>query len=64
MNDSDNWIREELLQAFYEVVNDFKTGLIDEIMFKERLARLAGRYERSFGKGQFSENQASLFHEE
>ena len=61
MNDSDYWIKEELLQAFYSVVNDFQIGLIDDVMFKDRLMRLAERYERSFGKDALSLDQTNLF---
>ena len=61
MNDTDNWIIEELLQAFYSVVNDFQNGLIDDVMLKDRLARLAERYERSCGKDILSPDQTRLF---
>jgi hypothetical protein len=46
MNDSDSWLKDELLHAFYDVIEDFNTGTIDEETFKERLLRLAKRYER------------------
>ena len=61
MNDSDHWIKEELLQAFYSVVNDFQSGIIDDVMLKDRLMRLAERYERSCGKDTLSPDQARLF---
>jgi hypothetical protein len=61
MNDSDHWIKEELLQAFYSVVNDFQSGIIDDVMLKDRLMRLAERYERSCGKDPLSPDQARLF---
>ena len=48
MNDSDGWLKDELLHAFYDVIEDFNTGTIDEETFKERLLRLAKRYERRF----------------
>jgi len=48
MNDSDSWLKDELLQAFYNVIDDFKSGTIDEKTFKERLLTLAERYERRF----------------
>ena len=50
MNDSDRWIRDELLQAFYSVVSDYKFGTIDEDMMRDLLLRLAERYERSLGQ--------------
>jgi len=61
MNDSDQWIKDELLQAFYSVVNDFHIGLIDDVILKDRLARLAERYERNFGKDALSPDQTNLF---
>ncbi len=52
MNTSDCWIQDELLQLFYTTVEDFKTGTISEETFKEKLLKLAKRYERNFiGKG-------------
>jgi hypothetical protein len=48
MIDSNGWLKDELLQAFYNVIDDFKNGTIDDATFKERLLRLAERYERGF----------------
>jgi hypothetical protein len=61
MDGTDNWIKDELLQAFYSVVNDFKTGSISEEMFKERLLKLAERYERGIGKKELGTDQQNLF---
>jgi hypothetical protein len=61
MSDSEIWIKDELLQLFYTIVDDFKTGTINEDTFKERLLRLAERYERSFIKKEVSVNQKDLF---
>lgn len=61
MSESDIWIKDEILQLFYAVVSDFKDGTIDEETFKERLLRLAERYERSFIKKEVSVNQKDLF---
>jgi len=61
MNDSDIWIKDELLQAFYSVVSDYKFGTIDEEMMRDLLLRLAERYERSFGSTDASTDQTSLF---
>jgi hypothetical protein len=61
MNPSENWIKDELLQAFYAVVDDFRTGTINEEMFKDRLLRLAERYERVIGKKELNVNQKELF---
>ncbi|MFA4828734.1 MAG: hypothetical protein WC855_11445 [Thermodesulfovibrionales bacterium] len=40
-------LNEELVEAFYFVVSDFKVGLIDDETLKERLFRIAERYERN-----------------
>jgi hypothetical protein len=61
MNDTDAWIKDELLQAFYNVTEDLKTGVISEETFKERLLRLAERYERRFLNKELKENQEDLF---
>jgi len=61
MSDSDNWIKDELLQAFYAVVDDFKNSVIEEDVFKERLLRLAERYERRIGKKELTIEQKGLF---
>ena len=61
MNDSDSWLKDELLQAFYNVIDDFKSGTIDEKTFKERLLRLAERYERRFMDKELKEKQGELF---
>jgi hypothetical protein len=61
MNDSDSRLKDELLQAFYNVIDDFKSGTIDEKTFKERLLRLAERYERRFMDKELREKQGDLF---
>ena len=61
MSDSDNWMKDELLQAFYAVVDDFKNNIIEEDVFKERLLRLAERYERRIGKKELTIEQKGLF---
>jgi len=61
MNDSDSRLKDELLQGFYNVIDDFKSGTIDEKTFKERLLRLAERYERRFRDKELREKQGDLF---
>lgn len=61
MNDSDSWLKDELLQAFYNVIDDFKSGTIDEKTYNERLLRLAERYERRFMDKELREKQGNLF---
>jgi len=61
MNDSDSRLKDELLQGFYNVIDDFKSGTIDEKTFKERLLRLAERYEHRFMDKELREKQGDLF---
>ncbi len=61
MNTADDWIKDELLQLFHAIVDDFRTGAIGEDTFKERLMRLAERYERSFVKREPVSGQKDLF---
>ncbi len=61
MNTADSWIKDELLQLFYSIVDDFRSGAISDEVFKERLLRLAERYERSFVKREPGVGQKDLF---
>lgn len=53
-------LNEELLEAFYLVISDFRLGLIDETAFTEKLFRIAERYERNMLKTP-GEKQKDLF---
>jgi hypothetical protein len=53
-------IKEELLEAFYLLITDYRSGLIDDATLKERLLILAERYERSVGI-YTNKDQAGLF---
>ena len=57
---SDCWVKDELLQLFYATVVDFKTGVISEETFREKLLRLAERYERSFVKKEPGVNEKGI----
>ncbi len=61
MNNSDDWIKDELLQLFYSAVEDFRSGTIDEEVFREKLLKLANRYERTFVEKDKGSNQRDLF---
>ena len=61
MNDSESWLKDELLQAFYNVIDDFRSGTIGEETFKETLLRLAERYERRFMHKELKADQKDLF---
>ncbi len=60
MGDTKTLLNEELVEAFYFVISDFKVGLIDEATLKERLFRRAERYERNRDRSA-SEKQKNLF---
>lgn len=61
MSNSESWLMEEMLQLFYTTVDDFRSGVIDQETFQERLVKLAERYERSFVKKDLSKSQKDLF---
>lgn len=60
MGETKTSLNEELVEAFYFVVSDFKVGLIDDETLKERLFRIAERYERNRNRDA-SEKQKGLF---
>lgn len=60
MNEVKDWIKEELLEAFYHVITDVRLGTIDDRTMKEKLLLLAERYERSMGTFA-SDDQKDLF---
>lgn len=60
MPEMNKWISDELLEAFYGVISDYRLGIIDDDVLKERLFRIALRYERSIGLDR-NEQQKELF---
>lgn len=60
MADTNRELNEELLEAFYLVITDFRLGLTDEVTFTEKFFRIAERYERNTIKTS-SEKQKDLF---
>ena len=44
-----HWIESEILDAFYNIAVDFRSGEIDENTLKELLLQAARRYERALG---------------
>jgi hypothetical protein len=60
MAETNGNLNEELLEAFYLVITDFRLGLIDEPAFTEKLFRIAERYERNAIKTS-GEKQKGLF---
>ncbi len=61
MNGLPGWFEKELLETFYLIVEEYKTGKIDERTFFEKIFTIAERYGRHAGKEEPSRNQMSLF---
>jgi len=59
MSEIKTLLNEELVEAFYIAISDFRIGLISDETLKERLFRIAERYERNTLK--ISEKQKDLF---
>jgi hypothetical protein len=49
MNPQLQWIEREILDAFYTISIDFRSGTIDDNTLKERILQAARRYERALG---------------
>lgn len=60
MSTDDGRMEKEILEAFYSVVDDFRTGVIDDETLKEKVLMLAKRYDRHFKK-ETMRKQAGLF---
>lgn len=61
MSATPGWFEKELLETFYLIVEEYKTGAIDERTFFDKIFTIAERYGRHSGKEQTSRNQMSLF---
>jgi hypothetical protein len=61
MSVSSGWFEKELLETFYLIVEEYKTGAIDENIFFEKIFMIAERYGRHAGKEATSRNQMNLF---
>jgi hypothetical protein len=61
MNAGSGWVEKELLETFYLIVEEFKTGSINETTFHDRIYKIAERYGRHAGKEEASRNQMTLF---
>jgi hypothetical protein len=55
------WFEKELLETFYLIVEEYRTGVIDEGMFFDKIFTIADRYGRHAGKEEVSRNQMTLF---
>jgi len=61
MNAGSGWVEKELLETFYLIVEEYKTGAIDENTFHDRIYKIAERYGRHVGKEESNRNQIPLF---
>jgi len=61
MNMSTGWVEKELLETFYLIVEEYRSGAIDEQAFFDRIYSIADRYGRHAGKDEAIRNQMSLF---
>jgi len=61
MSVSSGWFEKELLETFYLIIEEYRSGKIDEAVFFEKIYMIADRYGRHAGKDESSRNQMSLF---
>lgn len=55
------WFEKELLETFYLIVEEYRSGVITEGAFFDKIFTIADRYRRHAGKEETSRNQMSLF---
>ena len=61
MSASAGWFETELLEAFFLIVEEYRSGNIDEGPFFDKIFTIADRYGRYAGKEEVSRNQMTLF---
>jgi hypothetical protein len=61
MSATPGWFEKDLLETFYLIVEEYKSGAIDEKMFFDKIFTIAERYGRHAGKEEISRNQMNLF---
>ncbi|OGW38781.1 MAG: hypothetical protein A2010_07255 [Nitrospirae bacterium GWD2_57_9] len=61
MSATPGWFEKDLLETFYLIVEQYKTGAIDERTFYDKIFTIAERYGRHAGKDEMSKNQMTLF---
>lgn len=61
MSAGPGWIDRELLETFYLLVEQYRSGAIDQETFHEKIFTIADRYGRHAGKEEAGRNQMSLF---
>jgi hypothetical protein len=61
MNSTSGWFEKDLLETFYLIVEEYRTGAINESAFFDKIYTIAERYGRHAGKEVANRNQMSLF---
>ncbi len=61
MSTTPGWFEKDLLETFYLIVEEYRTGAIDERTFHEKIFTIAERYGRHTGKEEIARNQMNLF---
>ena len=61
MSGTPGWFEKDLLETFYLIVEEYKSGAIDEKMFFDKIFTIAERYGRHAGKEESTRNQMNLF---
>ena len=60
MHTSVGWFEKDILETFYLIVEEYKSGSIDEKTFFDRIYTLAERYGRHTGKEDVLRNQMTF----
>ncbi len=55
------WFEKDILETFYLIVEEYRSGAIDEKTFFDRIYTIADRYGRHMGKEDTVRNQMNLF---
>ncbi len=55
------WFEKDLLETFYLIVEQYRSGTIDEKTFFDQIFIIADRYGRHAGKEESSRSQMNLF---
>ena len=55
------WFMGELLDTFCMIVDEYRTGMMDEKVFHDRIFTIADRYARHVGKDVPTKEQMTLF---
>jgi hypothetical protein len=61
MSATPGWFEKELLETFYLIVEEYRSGKIDESAFFDKIFVIADRYGRHSGKEESNRTQMNLF---